>query len=138
MIVAWQFTARDLPTKRIRPVGCGMIWVRSFALIILEIEQRMDCKRGRPSLRARKSHRTLRDGSFVRRIPGNKLPARIVQFLRNKVRTVDREDGSFHRSRLARRSLPEFKTMGRSRALAPPDTATNPSESWRRVFPYRI
>jgi hypothetical protein len=64
--------------------------------------------------------------------------ARIVQFLRNKVRTVDREDGSFHRSRLARRSLPEFKTMGRSRALAPPDTATNPSESWRRVFPYRI
>jgi hypothetical protein len=75
MIVAWQFTARDLPTKRIRPVGCGMIWVRSFALIILVIEQRMDCKRGRPSLRARKSHRTLRDGSFVLRIPGNKLPS---------------------------------------------------------------
>src|ERR1700751_5928891 len=27
MIVAWQFIARDLSIIRIRPVGCGMIWV---------------------------------------------------------------------------------------------------------------
>jgi hypothetical protein len=39
--------------------------------------------------------------------------ATIVQCLRNKVRTVDRKDGSFHRSRLARRSLPACATKPR-------------------------